>query len=562
MFIESPPRVRVEWSLAAARVVLAAGALVAVSFDTPRSGWAVPNLLIWYLIYSLGVLAFVWAPVRFGRGADVVLHVFDLAVFAALMVVTNGAPGPFFLAVVFLLVCGTIRWHVAGTLLTAMAVAVLFAVATVYTQGTANVMLDVRTITVRIVYLVVVTALLAYLAAHQRRYHQEISHLAGWPRTMSREPYAVVSEIMSRASDLLNAPRIVLVWFDADETALNVAWFEHGQVRWTQEAPDAYGPPVMGILTGRAFQTPDAGSDRARVVILRPGRFVRRRCRPINEQLRARFNMRAVQSWPLDGELVRGRIFCLDKSPLPLDDLSMGEFVAQLATSRLDGLYLLGRLQDARGLEERVRVARDLHDSLLQSQAGAALQLLAARRMLDRDPAAAKQRLEEVQQHLEHGELEMRAFIRDLRPARAAARTADHLTFRERLLDHAQRIERQWNVGVTVSVDAAADALTDKVTGDLFRLVQEGLVNAARHAEASSVRVELSVKDGRVNLTIADDGKGFPFTGVYDLASLARLDRGPVTLRERVTELEGNLTLISSQETGTELLITVPLGTA
>ena len=272
--------------------------------------------------------------------------------------------------------------------------------------------------------------------------------------------------------------------------------------------------------------------------------------------------MRSVQSWPLDGELVRGRIFCLDKSPLPLDDLSMGEFVAQLATSRLDGLYLLGRLQDARGLEERVRVARDLHDSLLQSQAGAALQLLAARRMLERDPAAAKQRLEEVQQHLEHGELEMRAFIRDLRPARAAAPTVDQLTFRERLLDQAQRIERQWNVSVTVAADAAADALSDKVTGDLFRLVQEGLVNAARHAQASSIRVELSVTGGRVNLTIADDGRGFPFTGVYDLESLARMDRGPVTLRERVTELEGNLTLITSQETGTELLITVPLGTA
>ena len=562
MFLEYPPRVRVEWSLAAARLVLAGGALLAVSFDTPAGGWAVPHLLVWYLIFSLGVVAFVWAPVRFGRGADVALHAFDLGVFAALMVITDGAPGPFFLAVVYLLVCATVRWYVAGTLLTATAAAVLFAAATVYRHGAEEALLDVRTATVRLVYLIVVASLLAYLAAHQRRYHNEISHLAGWPRTMSREPYAVVSEILSRASDLLNGPRIVLLWFDAEETVLNVAWLEHGQVKWTQEPPDAYGSPVMGILTGRAFQTPNAASDRARVVILRPGRFVRRRCRPVNEQLRERFNMRSVQSWPLDGELVRGRIFCLDKSALPLDDLSIGEFVAQLATSRLDGLYLLGRLQDARGLEERVRVARDLHDGLLQSQAGAALQLLAARRMLERDPAAAKQRLEEVQQHLERGELEMRAFIRDLRPARAVVPTADRLTLRQRLTDQAERIERQWNVGVTVSIDPAADQLGDKVTTDVFRLVQEGLVNAARHAQASSVRVELSVTDGRVNLTIADDGKGFPFTGVYDLKSLARMDQGPLTLRERVTDLEGNLTLITSRETGTELLITVPLGTA
>jgi len=239
----------------------------------------------------------------------------------------------------------------------------------------------------------------------------------------------------------------------------------------------------------------------------------------------------------------------------------MGEFVARLATSRLDGLYLLDRLQDARALEERVRVSRNLHDSLLQSQAGAALHLLAARRLLERDPSAGKQRLEEVQQQLEHGELEMRAFIRDLRPSRRPTSDVAHVGLRQRLQDQARRIEQQWNVNVTLSIDAAADEMGVKVTTDVYRLVQEGLVNAARHADASAIRVNLSVADGRVNLTIADDGKGFPFTGTYDLAWLERMDQGPVTLRERVAELQGNLTLTSSKQAGTELLITVPLAT-
>jgi signal transduction histidine kinase len=378
---------------------------------------------------------------------------------------------------------------------------------------------------------------------------------------MSREPYAVLSEIMSKAGDLMNAPRIVLVWSDSEEAAVNVAWTADERVMWKEEPSDTYGAVVASTLVGRTFQTSNAASERSRVVVLTRGRFLRRRCRPIDERLRAQFNMRAVQSWPLDGELVRGRIFCLDKPAPSLDELTMGEFVARLATSRLDGLYLLSRLQDARALEERVRVARDLHDSLLQSQAGAALHLLAARRLLERDPAAGKQRLDEVQQQLEHGELEMRAFIRDLRPARRPATEAARVGLRQRVQNHAGLIERQWNIRVTLNIDQAAEELGAKVTGDIYRLIHEGLVNAARHADASIIRVHLSVADGRVHLSIADDGKGFPFTGTYDLEWLERMDQGPVTLRERVAALQGELTLTSSKQAGSELLITVPLAT-
>jgi signal transduction histidine kinase len=353
----------------------------------------------------------------------------------------------------------------------------------------------------------------------------------------------------------------VLVWSDAEEAAVNVAWTADGRVLWKEEPPDTYGVLVTPTLVGRTFQVMNAAQERSRVVVLTKGRFLRRRCRAIDERLRARFDMRAVRSWPLDGELVRGRMFCLDKAALSLDNLMMGEFVARLATSRLDGLYLLGRLQDARALEERVRVARDLHDSLLQSQAGAALQLLAARRLLERDPDAGKHRLEDVQQQLEHGELEMRAFIRDLRPPRRHAAEVARVGLHERLQNQARRIEQQWNVSVTLNIDEAVEQLGAKVTSDVYRLIHEGLVNAARHADASAIRVNLSVADGRIHLSIADDGKGFPFTGTYDLAWLERMDQGPATLRERVAALQGELTLTSSKQAGTELLITVPLAT-
>jgi len=207
-------------------------------------------------------------------------------------------------------------------------------------------------------------------------------------------------------------------------------------------------------------------------------------------------------------------------------------------------------------------VARDLHDSFLQSQAGSALQLLAARRLLEHDLSAGKQRLDDVQHQLEHGELEMRAFIRDLRPTRRVTPEIAPIGLRERLQQQARRIEQQWNLSVSLAIDEAVDQMNGRVTAEVYRLVYEGLVNAARHAEASTIRVHVSIADGRVHLSIADNGKGFPFTGTYDLAWLEKMDQGPLTLRERVAALQGNLTLTSSRQTGTELLITVPLVTA
>ena len=123
----------------------------------------------------------------------------------------------------------------------------------------------------------------------------------------------------------------------------------------------------------------------------------------------------------------------------------MGEFVARLATSRLDGLYLLSRLQDARALEGAC-AWRATFTTASCSRRPAQRCTCWQRVGCSSDPAAGKQRLDEVQQQLEHGELEMQAFIRDLRPARRPA-TSGALSSRERVQNHAGLIERQWNIG-------------------------------------------------------------------------------------------------------------------
>jgi signal transduction histidine kinase len=558
--LKSPPRVRLEWLIAGARAALALGLLAATAIDPLPAARVSAYLLGWYLAYSLALLAMVWAPVRFAAGWDVIVHVVDVTFFALWALLPDAATNPLIVFYVFVVVCSTLRWQTAGNFWTAgVAVATYIGVGD-YSSRLFGVSLAWQDLLMRAVFMVLIATLIAYLGIHQHRFQYEISRLASWPRKPVRDPRALVSEIIRQSSDFLGCRRVVLVWEEPGEGWINVAWPSQDDVMWTQEPEATYGSFVLPGLENASFQVSNAAQDRARVTLLRESGFRRRECRPVNESLRARFNMTAVQSWPLGGELLRGRMFCLDKRRMRLDDLVLGEVVAGLVSSRLEGLYWQDRLREAAALDERVRLARDLHDSLLQSQAGAALQLVAARRLLDRDPMAGKQRLADVQEQLERDELEMRSFVTRLRPARGPVASPAAMSLSQRLEELRQRIERQWDIHVKLHLDNTSGLPADLLEG-AYRLVQESIVNAARHADASVIDVGLVLRDGSLELRIADDGRGFEFQGTYDLHALNEMDNGPLTLKERVAELGGDLRLTSA-DTGTELVITLPFARA
>jgi signal transduction histidine kinase len=554
-FPEYPPRVRVEWLLAGARVVLAGGLLLATAFGPldAHDSWLVPYILAGYLVYSLAILAVVWAPVRFERGWDVAVHVCDIIVLSIL-----AGTGHRVVYVTFLLLSATVRWQVPGTLWTAAATLVVYAAATVYSTAVLQQPFAFDAFVMATIYLVVITGLLGYLGAHQHRFEQEVGRIASWPRTISGDTTEVVSEILAQSGELLDAPRVLLVWEEPGADWVNLAWRANGTLGTAREPEGAFGSLVLPELERHCFLAPNVEGS-GRVVALETGVFRRRDCVPVDDRLRARFDMRAVQSFPVSSELVSGRLFCLDKTRMRLDDLVVGQLVARLVVSRLETVYLLARLRSMAALEERVRLARDLHDGILQSQAGTALQLLAARRLLDRDPHVARTRLEQIQQQLEQNELEMRSFIRDLRPSRRDAAGPAPVSLGERLEDLKRRIEHRWAVTVDLRIDTAVERLPEVFLNQVYRLAQEAVVNAARHADATRIQLLLSVSDERLSLEIADDGHGFPFRGSYELADLRRMSQGPLTLQERVTQLSGDLTLTSAS-TGSELSITLPVG--
>ena len=556
-----PPRERLEWLLAASRLLFVGGALLAVltGGSQPRAYPLILMSLGIYLAYSLGILALVWRPLRFGRGWAVLLHAFDLAAFSWLTLITAGITDTFLMSYVFLVICGTLRWQMWGALVTGAISIGAFTVAALLGPIVGAMAVSAETFVTRSTQLAIMSALLGYLGAYHQRYQREITRLSAWPRRITEDRHELISEIVTQCARVLETPRVLLVWEEPGEGSVNLAWVgDNSEVVTCQEPEGFYETLVMPRLEQASFQASNASDDHGRVVYRAGDGFRQRICRPMNEALRARFNIEAVQSWPLEGELIHGRLFAMDGARLEIDALSVGLLVARLAASRLDGLYALRDLRNAAALRERVRVASDLHDSLLQSLAGVGLQLMVARRMLQRDPSRAVRHFEEIQKQIEQGELEMRAFIRRMRPHTAMASEARTAALPERLANLGRRLERQWSVKLHTQLDVATDQWADGFADEVFRITREAILNAARHADASAVTARIATMDAAVRLEIADDGGGFPFRGTYDLNELERMNEGPWSVKERVSALLGTLELTSTDD-GSRLVITLPV---
>jgi signal transduction histidine kinase len=154
----------------------------------------------------------------------------------------------------------------------------------------------------------------------------------------------------------------------------------------------------------------------------------------------------------------------------------------------------------------------------------------------------------------------MRSFIRGLRPSTPSSQEPSDVSLHDRIAALAGRIERQWTVAVNVTLDGPVDRIPATLHDDVYRLAQEAVLNAARHAEASTISLSLAVRSRDLELEVADNGRGFPFQGTFDLAALDEMNAGPITLKERVTRLSGGLWLLS-RDTGTIVRMVVPLPT-
>ena len=219
---------------------------------------------------------------------------------------------------------------------------------------------------------------------------------------------------------------------------------------------------------------------------------------------------------------------------------------AQRAARRASERALMARFTAA--LEERTRLAREIHDTLLQGFTGVALQLAAvARRAGDAKIASALGDLVGMAQRTLD---DARKAVWDLRePVVAAA------SFAATLRQLAENASRPADLALDFQVRGAERSLPAHVESAIERVIQESIANTIKHADARSVRVLLSYGVNSVRLTISDDGKGFD----VDPAFRAYGGHwGLLGMKERAAELRGTLAVRSAPGRGTTIALQLP----
>ena len=557
---------RSERLIAVGRVVLAACSLLAIWLapsEPSRHAHTVLVLLAGYLLYAVVMLLLAGRPHPALTHLPTVTHAMDMVLFTLLVYFTGASTSPFFVYFVFSLVCATVRWQWHGILWTAAAALLALVGLSLYgAHGAPLPAFELGRLILRGMPLVLVAVLLGYLAAyeHERRLRSELSRLAMWPHIVRRDADPLVRDLLEHAGALLDTPRVLATWEESEEPWLHVASWSRGEFSRSRESPATFEPLVAKPLADVDFLCQDASLPAPACLHTSSIGLQRWHGTPLHPDFQARFAVGAVLCLRLSGEACRGRLICLDKPAMTPDDLVLGTLVAHQIIDRMDHFYLVQRTQHAAAMDERIRLARDLHDGVLQSLTGAALQLQTVGRLFAEDPQAARNRLQEIQNLLAEEQRDLRFFIQELKPGPLGSPQADSDPT-ARLNELSERIERHWGLQVEVKIDRAGERIPAPLVREIYRLVHEALVNAARHARASVARVELSVQGDQVRVIVVDDGRGFRFHGHYDHARLTEMKLGPVTLKERIVSLGGTLS-IDSSESGARLEIVLPVARA
>jgi signal transduction histidine kinase len=223
--------------------------------------------------------------------------------------------------------------------------------------------------------------------------------------------------------------------------------------------------------------------------------------------------------------------------------------VANQAAITMVNAELYEHVRTLAALQERQRLARDLHDAVNQSLFSAGLIAEVLPSLWERDPDEGRRSLEDLRRLTRGAQADLRLLLAELRPSTL---TDVELSDLLRLLGNALAGRTNLPIRVTVTKQEALRGqrvLPADVQVALYRLCQEGLNNIAKHAGASRVDIQLQYETGSVELRIRDDGRGF------DPDQTPPGHYGLSMMRERATAVGATLSITSQPGHGTEIVI-------
>jgi signal transduction histidine kinase len=202
---------------------------------------------------------------------------------------------------------------------------------------------------------------------------------------------------------------------------------------------------------------------------------------------------------------------------------------------------------------ERQRIASDFHDGPLQSFISLQMRLEILRKVMDRDVNAGLEDLKQLQGIAQSQVRDLRTFLHSMRPVDVDG--GNFIAVARRM---AESFQKESGIPVTF-VGTTTVGLPQETTHEVLQMLRESLHNVQKHAGASRVAVSLEKSDKGLEISIDDNGHGFPFAGTYTLEELELLRLGPASLKRRARSLNADLLLESRPGRGAGLKFRIPL---
>jgi signal transduction histidine kinase len=465
------------------------------------------------------------------------------------MVLSNGVASPFFVFYQFALIAAALRWNWKGALVTAGILTVTLWM--VYVTGISPPLSVVapdsdswsRTL-IRGGFLMVGGAMLAYLGAHRERASRRFAKLAAWPQIQSNESkIELLERTLTHVVDVMQAPRALVIWDEADEPHRQVAMWQGGHVRYSREDSTLFGDLVASTHWERPFAVTRGKGDRA------DSSFNRL----VDRTLIRVFDFAAVTTAPFRYTSCHGRVFILDQTATSEEDLALVTVVASRIGASLEDRILRDKLEASVIAQERSRLGRDLHDGVLQGLAAASIQLKVLSTTL---PPETQQQLRSIRDVLADEAQRIRTYVE---ANRAIAPSVTGLVLlAPEVHKRIKRLRDLWGCDIELTIEPTDLNASLTTARNVGHMIAEGVSNAVRHGRASRIQIHISKQGAGLSLSIRDNGHGFEnLSGSYDLSEQSIGGNGPDSLKSRVEECGGTLYLSSSPQ-GANLTVELP----
>ena len=568
-------RARVERVISFARLLVSAIALLAIWLDpTEPARYASLTYALagTYTVASLAALVWLRRRSTFTRTEAVVAQVIDVVVAAALTLFTDGPNSPFFTFFVYTLLAAAYRWGLYETIFTTTAAAILLLVEGFLVNGSrADLALgpvegqvDINRLIMRVVYLWIIGMCVGYLGetAHQRRREAAAITFLGREAWLNAGQ-GLLKSVLGPVLRLFGSTRALTVL--KGRTTRIAVWrselaVDSGQVHTAISFEDPQRATFFSDSSSEAWHATRRNGKSIDLVMLDAHGVRIRGAEPTAAiaSFMTFFKCRSAISVPVRFRgAVIGRVFLLDPW-VPLLEresaIQLGQRIACEVAPAAHNVFRLRRLRSRAEARERARIARELHDGLLQSVSAAELRVDLVRRKISKFSEEDAAELSRIQNALSAEVRGLRVLTRRMLAPIAVSVPND---LPHTLEDLITRFEHDTGIAVRFESDFDTD-IASGTRHELVRIVQEGLTNIRKHSGAKHVMVRLASMRGSVRLVIEDDGRGFSFSGRRSQRELEVMSAGPLIIRERVRALRGELNVVSMPGKGARLHVKVP----